>query len=210
MKKQSNWVDYGDLKSKISVLDVMRHFGVDLKTQNEVQYYGPCHLPGHTGNGDNPNAFSMNVEKNAWRCLTHCGSGNVIDLFARMNHEDPKDKKVFRESALAMQEIFLNGNQTMPSEKQRKVALPEKLEPHTQLEFSLNVKSDIPFLTEKKKFDPEFLSSLGIGGVGKGMFSGRVVVPIHNRKGQLVGYAGRGLKETDVKKRGRWLSLIHL
>ncbi len=207
MKKQNSWVDYRDLKSRISVLDVMKHFGVELTTQNGIQYHGPCPLPGHSGNGDNPNAFSMNIEKNAWRCLTHCGSGNVIDLHLRMNGGDPENKGLFRETALTMQEIFLGGEMTMPSTPSKKLLVcpPKNLEPNEQLKFSLNVKSDIPYLTNEKRFDSELLSSLGIGWVGKGMFSGRVVVPIHNREGQLVAYAGRGLKETDIKKRGRWL-----
>lgn len=209
-KPNSKWVDYKTLKASINVLDVIHHFGIELPTQNGSQYYGTCPLPGHAGDGDNPNAFSMNTEKNAWRCLTHCGSGNVIDLYARLSNLNPKDKGVFRDCALEMQEKFLGGTETRPqrntSEKKKAPAKDKKpLAPNKPLTFSLNVKSDIPYLLEEKKFSEEFLKEIGIGWVSKGMFSGRVVVPIHNGKGELVAYGGRGLKEADIIKRGRWL-----
>jgi len=209
MKKQtSKWVDYRSLKSKINVLDVIKHFGIELKTQNGNQHYSTCPLPCHAGDRNNPNAFSMNTEKNAWRCLTNCGSGNVIDLYARLSDRDPADKTVFRECAVEMQEEFLGGVETLPQNRpaQEKAPVkPKPLEPNTPLTFELNPKADIPYLLEEKKFPVDFLSKLGIGWVSKGMFSGRVVVPIHNEKGELVAYAGRGQKEADIIKRGRWL-----
>lgn len=85
MKTKSKWVDYKDLKSKVNVSDVLRHFGINVPIEKGSQIYLPCPLPGHAGDGDNPKAFSANTEKNAWRCLTHCGSGNVIDLFCKLS-----------------------------------------------------------------------------------------------------------------------------
>ena len=207
-KQNSKWVDYKALKTKVNVLDVLRHFGIELKTTNGSQHYGICPLPCHAGDRDNPNAFSLNSQKNAWRCLTHCGSGNVIDLYARLLDQDPSDKTVFRECAVEMQERFLGGVETLPSNRPARTKSPvesKPLEPNNPLKFTLNVKADIPYLLEEKKFPADFLTELGIGWVSKGMFSGRVVVPIHNEKGELVAYAGRGLKEADIIKRGRWL-----
>lgn len=109
---QSTWVDYKALKSQISIIQVLQAFGIELPSQNGVQFYSPCHLPGHTGDRDNKHAFSVNSEKNCWRCITHCGSGNVIDLYAHLSNRDPSDKTVFREVAVEMQERFLNGSST--------------------------------------------------------------------------------------------------
>ena len=138
-KPTSTWVDYKDLKSKINVLDVIRHFGIELPKQTGGQFYGCCPLPGHAGDGDNPNAFSMNTEKNAWRCLTHCGSGNVIDLFLRLSGRDPLDKTAFRESALEMQKLFLGEDSAAPSaplqRKTKPVQPPAPLEPEQTLGF---------------------------------------------------------------------------
>ena len=207
MKTQTKkWVDYRSLKSKINVLDVLKHFGIELKTENGNQHYGTCPLPCHAGDRNNPNAFSLSSEKNAWRCLTHCGSGNVIDLYAHLSGHDPSDKRAFRECALEMQEKFLGGVETLPeTPAQNTSPEPLTLEPNKPIAVRLNVKSDIPYLLEEKKFPLEFLQELGIGWASKGMFSGRVVIPIHNENGELVAYAGRGLKESDIQKRGRWL-----
>ena len=77
-------------------------------------------------------------------------------------------------------------------------------QPNRVLSFTIPTKKDIPFLTEEKKFPIALLEEFGIGWASKGMFSGRVVVPIHNIYGELVGYAGRGIKQADIVKTGRW------
>lgn len=209
MKTKTQWVDYKDLKSKVNVSDVLRHFGIDVPIEKGNQIYLPCPLPGHAGDGDNPNAFSANTEKNAWRCLTHCGSGNVIDLFCRLGGEDPADKGVFRSSALRMMEVFCGGNSipdTRPtSTTQKPKTEPKPTEPNPKLGIDLKVKHDVPFLLDEKKIDEELLREFGIGYCSKGMFNGRVVIPIHNWKGELVAYAGRGLKDADIRKRGKYL-----
>jgi len=45
---------------------------------------------------------------------------------------------------------------------------------------------------------------VGIGWASKGVFSGRVVVPIHNPDGVLVAFAARGIQPVDIKIKGRW------
>ncbi len=130
--KSENTVTTEDLVREI-VSMVLRKFPSSLSlvgTQNGSQYYGTCPLPGHAGDGDNPNAFSLNTEKNAWRCLTHCGSGNVIDLYAQLSNLNPKDKGVFRDCALEMQQRFLGGVETRPqrnTSKEKKALAMRKL-----------------------------------------------------------------------------------
>ncbi len=47
---------------------------------------------------------------------------------------------------------------------------------------------------------PELAAKFGAGFFpGKGSMSGRVVFPIHNRKGELVAYAGRSVDGTEPK-----------
>ena len=207
MKQSSPWVDYKTLKAKVNIEDVLRHFKVELPKQNGAQLYGKCCLPDHAGDRDNPNAFSVNTEKNCWACLTHCGSGNVLELFTLLSNLNPSSKEELRVAALRMQEVFLEGKSTLPEtpQKARNVQPPKKLEPNPQLKFSLQTKPDIPYLLEEKQIPLETLKEFSIGFCSKGMFSGRVTIPIHNRKGELVAYAGRGLKEADITKRGRWL-----
>lgn len=207
MKKTSSpWVDYKALKQKVSIVDVCKHFQIELPLSQSSQVYLACPLPNHAGDGDNHHAFSVHTEKGCWRCLTHCGSGNVIDLFCLLSGDDPSDKNLFRLAALRMQDSFLYDNEAVREAPKPVKVEPEKpLKPNSPLAFSLQTKSDIPYLLEEKSFPLETLTEFSVGFCSKGMFSGRVTLPIHNRMGQLVAYAGRGLKEADVKKRGRWL-----
>ena len=207
---QSTWVDYKALKSQISILSVLQAFKIELPTQNGTQFYGACPIPAHSGDRDNKHAFSVNTEKGCYRCITHCGGGNVIDLYARLSNRDPSDKTVFREVAVEMQERFLNGSSTAtpfptPAPKPKK-EVPKKPSENKPLTIRpLQLKHDIPFLLEEKKLPLELLEEFGIGFCNRGLFSGRVVVRLDNHKGELIGYAGRGMKEADITKRGRWM-----
>ena len=212
-RQSTRWVDYRELKARVNVLDVLKHFHIGLPGQQGTQFYGPCPLPEHGGDRDNNTSFSVSSEKNAWRCLSHCGSGNVIDLFAQLSERDPSDKDQFRQAALEMQEVFSGASSQVPpsspaaseNEEGNPRSTPKTLHPNTPLSFTLQVKHDIPFLLQEKKLDLPLLKELGIGWAAKGMFAGRVVIPIHNASGELVAYAGRGLKENDIQKRGKYL-----
>jgi len=208
MKTTSQWVDYKDLKSKVSALRILTDFGIELPRQNGDQHYGPCPLPCHAGDRDNPNAFSLNTEKNCWRCLTHCQGGNVIDLYCHLSQRDPTDKTVFREAALEMQTRYLgeelSHSPQPPRSSKRTKPKPAPLE-NSPIKIELQVKKDIPYLLEEKRLPLSLLEEFGIGFCSNGMFSGRVVIPLHNQSGQRIGYAGRGMKQSDITKRGRWL-----
>lgn len=217
-KSKTPWVDYRTLKKQVSILDVARHFGIELATKDDVQFFGPCPIPDHGGDRSNTQAFSVNTSMNCWRCFSHCGSGNVIDLYCRMSGSDPQDRTAFRAAAVEMHRLFLvrtdSGSDTPPPTEKRCNPSPEPKEKSTEadppttnppIKIELKVKRDIPFLMEEKRIPDELLAEFGIGWCSKGMHSGRVVVPIHNRAGERIAYAGRGLTENDIQKRGRWL-----
>lgn len=206
---KSPWLDYKQIKRTVSILDVLRDFGIELHQRGLTQYTGPCPLPGHAGDGDNQQAFSVSTELNCWRCFSHCGSGNVIDLQALLENKDPKDKDQFREAAAALHQKHLQTDSAKPAHQQatdKPVDAPAPVKKNPPLKIrKLTVKADIPFLTEEKDFAPETLRTFGCGWCARGMFAGRVVVPIHNADGQLVAYAGRGLKKADIESRGKWM-----
>ena len=207
---KSTWVDFKALKSQISIIQVLEAFGVEIPSQDKEQFYSACVLPEHSGDRDNRHAFSVNTKKGCWRCITgaSCGSGNVIDLYARLSSRDPSDKTVFREVAVEMQERFLNGTSVstpFPTSVSKRET-PKPLSENEPLTIRpLQLKHDIPYLLEEKKLPLDLLKECEIGFCNKGLFSGRVVVRLDNNKGELIGYAGRGLKEADIAKRGRWM-----
>ena len=106
---QTTWVDFKTIKQKLAIADVLKRFGVELSSTSGHQHYSRCPLPLHAGDRDNETAFSVNTEKNCWRCATHCGGGNALELYALLAGKNPKNKAELRERwPLEVQE-WING-----------------------------------------------------------------------------------------------------
>ena len=63
--------------------------------------------------------------------------------------------------------------------------------------FTLQVKADHPYLIKERGLLPETIAHFGLGWCPRGTMAGRIAIPVHNEKGELVAYAGRALKETE-------------
>jgi len=206
---KSTWVNYTDIKSKINIGDVLEHYGIMLTRKGESQLVGCCPLPNHTGDRDNQNAFHVSLDKNCFNCLSHCGGGNVIDLTASMEGFE-KNPTGFRKAALKLQDTFLSNKSPKPQPKKRGPKPKEQKQEdivNPVLDFTLEkrIKLDHQFLTENKELDIKVIKKFGLGYCFKGMMAGRIVIPIHNAKGELVAYAGRAVKKSDEETRGKYL-----
>jgi hypothetical protein len=59
------------------------------------------------------------------------------------------------------------------------------------LNFELqHLDSKHPYLPDRG-FQPETIARFGLGYCNRGLMQGRIAIPLHNPKGELVGYAGR-------------------
>ena len=68
---------------------------------------------------------------------------------------------------------------------------PEDAEDNVPLSFKLeNLKTDHAYFAERG-LTPQTVELFGLGFCGKGTMAGRIVIPIHNKDGELVGYCGR-------------------
>jgi DNA primase len=75
-------------------------------------------------------------------------------------------------------------------------AAPESNVPNQPLKFRLDkLERTHPYLTEQRGLTPETIVDFGIGYCNKGMMEGRIAIPIHNVKGEVVAYAGRFVGE---------------
>ena len=64
-----------------------------------------------------------------------------------------------------------------------------------KLTFQLkNLKTDHPFF-EERHISPESIEHFGLGLCSKGLMKNRIVFPIHDREGDLIGYTGRTVNE---------------
>jgi len=212
MNKQSkNWVDYKEIKAKVSMEMVLKHYGLmeSLKASGS-SLVGCC--PIHQGS--NARQFSVNTKKNIFNCFGDCGGGgNVIDFVAKMEKVD------LRKAALLIKNWFLSAF-TVDSEHQdnsNAEAQPSSQETDTKLareekEQGNNepVNPPLKFLLKKldtkhpyfkgKGIEPGTIEHFGLGYCSKGLMAGRIVIPIHNLAGELVAYCGRGITPEQIEE----------
>jgi hypothetical protein len=77
------YVNFKKLKDRVSLTDVLEHYGlIESLTETPQGYEGVCPICGDS-------AFKANTEKNAWFCFGECkekeekNGGNILDLVAR-------------------------------------------------------------------------------------------------------------------------------
>jgi DNA primase len=206
---KSPFVDFKAVKAAITMEQVLTHYGLmDKFKRGKDSLNGPCPIHG----GSNPTQFRVSISKNIWNCFSECQhGGNVLDFIAKM-----EDVSIHAAALKAIQWFNLDteamsadrepveqpdeGEDATPATKPapkpatRKVTAPpsqEKSAPNTPLKFRLDkLDRSHPYLAERK-LSEETIIDFGIGHCGKGMMEGRVVIPIHNEKGEVMAYAGR-------------------
>ena len=77
-------------------------------------------------------------------------------------------------------------------------------ESNVPLTFTLQLKADHPHLVTERALKPETIASFGIGYCSKGTLRGQIAIPIHDEDGDLVAYAGRRLKPSDIREHGKY------
>ena len=187
------WVDFRMLKQSMCIEQVLRAHGVELQRVGRHQLRGLCPLPTHDSQRSG-RSFSVDTAKNVWAC--HSASccklrqgrvgGNVLDLVAWM------EGCSIRNAALRLQEQGWNGRASDHQQLASKGSSRSSPLPLPRLRFSLRLHWH-PYL-EERGVQPDTATGFGIGYyTGSGFLHHRVVFPIHDSAGQLVGYAGRRL-----------------
>ncbi len=211
---KSTFVDFRAVKSAVTMVQVLEHYGLMSRMkQNGDSITGAC--PIHEGN--NNTAFRVSISKNCWNCFSQCGcGGNILDFVAKKEKVSlPKAAKLLVEWFDLKIEAPEGENDSPRQEKsdsrvreknQAKREVPKPAEPddtkgeNKPLEFVLkNLQADHPYLAARG-LSPETVQTFGLGFCQKGLLNGRVAIPIHNIKGELIAYAGRWPGDTDKEK----------
>jgi DNA primase len=215
---ESEWVDFKEIKRAISIEMVLAHYNIALRRVNRESLRGACPLPSHSAKGEQ--TMCVNVPKNIWACQSSScvkarqgrKGGNVLDLVAAMENCS------IRDAALKLAGWFRvssNGGasppnkEVQPGDSEQLVAQRKDSEEgevtNTQSEnkplgFALKIDhSPHPYLTDRG-ITPETASYFGVGCFsGRGSMHNRIVIPIHNERGELVAYAGRSIDNTEPK-----------
>jgi DNA primase len=212
------YIDFAAVKAAVNMTQILERYGLLAgmrSTRNGDGFEGRC--PIHKGSSDDQ--FKVSVSKNCWNCFgseCQCG-GNVLDFVAKMEKVDaleaahllngwfvlglekqaappreergPKDHKSGGQKegeSNGIRESVKDHGSTRAEEN-----APEEIGANDPLKFELkNLKADHPYFGERG-LTAETVSAFGLGYCAKGTMSGRVVIPIHNAKSELVGYVGR-------------------
>jgi DNA primase len=198
------WIDFKEVKSRVSMSDLLRKYGIDLRKINQVQIRGKCPLPQHRS--EDVTSFSVNVEKNIWACQSSsCAEarkgkkgGNVLDFVAWMEQCN------VREAAVRMSEWF--GLSSSAPAKKAVGPVADSRQVNIPLAFTLkDIDHRHPYLVARG-FEEEECEFLGVGFFpGNGSMKGRVVFPLRNFHGEVVGYSGRLVDDSLISDENpRW------
>ena len=199
----SAWIDFKELRAKLTFEQVLRHYGVEVKG-NGRQHHGYCPLPNHNGKRNSP-SFSANLEKGIFQCFGCGAKGNLLEFAALMEKVDPKDGPAFRKVAGELQKRFCpelgdkKGTAEKPAPKPAKPKEPElPVVVNAPLDFELKgLDAKHPYLL-KRGFTQATIDHFGLGFCSRGYLKDRLAIPLHDHEGKLVGYAGRVVDDSKI------------
>ena len=164
----------------------------------------PCH------DSDNASAFVYYKNTGKWRCWTNCchvGKGDdLVGLVAAKKGMDD-------ESASKWSWEFVKELRVDPAAAERLVRESaahkiDRWEEHlSQKPFDEQVLDKLSSpreFAEQRGIRPGLLESLGVGYATSGKMAGRVVFPVRNSPGDIVGFTGR-LLSRDPGKAPKWI-----
>lgn len=189
------WVNFKELRARLKFEDVLRHYKVEVRKRG-TQHLGPCPLPTHVGNRL-VYSFSANLERGIFQCFGCKASGNLLEFAAIMSGVNPEDGIAFRKIAVELQGRFLPEGASTRSPRDDKRDAPETAMA-AQCERSVNTPLDFHLKgldTSHPAFAEAGLSQatvdhFGLGYCLRGSFKDKIVIPLHDVAGALVGYAG--------------------
>jgi DNA primase len=219
MIKKKNWVDFKEIKEKVSIEMILNHYDLFSKLKKSGQNYVGC-CPIHKG--INPKQFTVNLKKNAWFCFGDCErGGNVLDFVSAMEQVD------IRQSALLIKNWFLseeaepkskliktdskhkkNASEKLTRKKKDKSKDKPKSENKSEkinkpLGFTLKLEPEHDFF-KQKNISKKTVAYFGLGFCPKGIMKNRIAIPIYNALGQLVAYCGRAISEEQANEEGKY------
>jgi DNA primase len=203
---KSSFIDFKAVKAVITMEQVLEHYGIfNQFKRNGKQLTSSC--PIHKGGS--PTQFSVNTDKNVWKCFSpDCKrGGNTLDFIAQMERVSihAAANKAVEWFHLDREIMSAKSDEERPSEVEKgEVAsaqkpaprqpapVAEKITPNAPLKFRLDkLEREHPYLVKERGLTLETIVDFGIGFCAKGMMAGRIAIPICNPEGNVVAYAGR-------------------
>jgi DNA primase len=194
---QTSFVDFRAVKAAVSMQMILDRYGINWLRKSGEELRGRC--PIHKGEGTD--TFHANLSKNAFQCFSCKARGNVLDFVAAM------EKCTVRDAAVKLADWFsvsIGDGKNPPASKSAATdttdSRGEGPAENKPLTFQLKgINPEHPYLAQRG-ITKETAEAFGLGFFsGRGQMRGRVVIPIHKGKGELVAYAGRSIDKAEPK-----------
>ena len=214
-----------EIRSKIDIVDVISE-RIPLTARGK-NYFGVC--PFHE---DTHPSMSVSREKQIYRCFSCGESGNVFNFVMKYDHKsfaevikelgeragidtktvhiNQKDEKYSNlyEAYQLSQKYFQNNLYSKLGRDARKYLETRKLEEETLKEFgvglSLESDNDLTTLLKSKKYDVATLNQIGLSNDTHDVYKDRIMFPLYDPYGRIVGFSGRIYKESS--KGGKYVN----
>ncbi len=210
-----------EIRSKVDIVDIIgRRIPLVAKGKN---FFGVCPFHDDT----NP-SMSVSRDKQIYRCFSCGASGNVYTFL--MQYEHKEFKEVLKDlgelvginvSGIKINKIptkydhlyeaynlackYYQNNLASSYGKEAKKYLKERgLDEDVIKKFevglSLSNKNALTELLLAKKFDLKDLNEIGLTIDNKDVYNDRIMFPLHDSYGKIVGFSGRIYQKTDKSK----------
>jgi DNA primase len=167
-----SYINFAELKSRVSILDVILSYKLDLKPVND-QFRAAC----PSCNSEDARSLVVTPDKGVFYCHEAKIGGDCIALVAHFNGIRMKDAAELINNQFSEEE---------PEEKPKEQSNEKPQEEWVGLTY-LKAEHE---LVQHLGFDADVCDQVGIGYAPKGMMRGLVAVPLRNPVGKLVGYIG--------------------
>lgn len=186
----ANWIEFAAIKRMVPLAAVLEHYRInELRRSGRDQLRGRCPLHG----GEGRETFHVNTAEQVFHCFSCGAGGSVLDLVAKI------EGCGLREAARKLSGwSSVTGNVA----SWQKTTVTKKIKPVPPLRFQLwGVEVRHPYLASRGIREAT-ACEFGIGFyAGPGLMSQRLVIPIEDEAGRLVGYCGRSLDGSEPRYR---------
>lgn len=195
-----SFVDFGALKEKITIEQVLIMLDLKVKKCGNGQFRGCC--PIHQGSNDRQ--FVATPGKNLWICFGGCGGGDIVALVAKVrgvkaNEAAALIDRHFGNQLSGNQSVTENGSVTRGGNR----SVPQKPQEPRRREFdaaayAARLQPEHAAL-EPLQLDVEILQKWKAGFCPSGINAGRLALPVAERNGTVIAYISRAIDEPTLK-----------
>jgi DNA primase len=191
----NRWLNFREIKQSIPIEAVLGHYHWKYLRRRGDRVQGCC--PIHRG--QRTDAFNVDLRNNGFHCFSCQAHGGVLDLVVAM------ERCSLRQAGLLLTEWFTVTTEVRTLEstvdhKKTAQLIREKERLAAPLKFTLRPVDRGHAYLRERGIDAQTADHFGVGYyAAPGLLQGRVVIPIHNERGQLLAYAGRSINGTGPK-----------